>query len=111
MYLPYHTTNWENIPVRIHKGEKGEAIWKTIEYAGLRIRLVEYFAGYLADHWCSKGHIIYCIEGEMESWLEDGSKHILKKGMSYQVSDGASSHKSFSLYGAKLFIIDGDFLK
>lgn len=73
--------------------------------------MVEYSANYLADHWCSKGHIIYCIEGEMISELSDGSKHILSKGMSYEVSDDMSSHRTFSKDGVKLLIIDGGFLK
>ncbi|NSL85612.1 DHCW motif cupin fold protein [Chitinophaga sp. Mgbs1] len=106
----FETTNWDDIPVTTHPGESGTAWWKTLQYGDLRIRIVEYSAGYKADHWCSKGHIIYCLEGEMISELADGSAHVLSKGMSYQVSDGCSSHRSVSEHGVKLFIVDGGFL-
>jgi hypothetical protein len=109
--IPFQITNWENVPATEHPGETGMAIWKTLQFGDLRIRMVEYSANYLADHWCSKGHIIYCIEGEMVSELLDGSKHTLYKGSSYVVSDNMSSHRSFSKDGVKLMIIDGAFLK
>lgn len=108
--IPFQTTDWENLPVTQHNGETGVAYWKTLQYGGLRIRIVEYSENYKADHWCSKGHIIYCIEGEMTTELSDGSKHTLTKGMSYQVSDELSSHQTSSVHGVKLFIVDGSFL-
>ena len=108
--IPFETINWDVLPVTEHKGENGYAFWKTIQLKDIRIRMVEYTAGYKADHWCSKGHIIFCLEGEMTSELQDGTTHLLRNGMSYHVSDDASSHKSYSEYGVKLFIIDGDFL-
>lgn len=109
--IPFQITDWESVPVTEHPGESGVAFWKTLQFGDLRIRMVEYSANYLADHWCSKGHIIYCIEGEMECELSDGKKRILSKGMTYEVSDGMSSHRSFSKDGVKLLIIDGGFLK
>lgn len=110
MYIPFQITDWEKVSGVVHPGESGEAIWKTLQFEGLRIRMVEYSAGYLADHWCTKGHIIYCIEGEMISQLVDGSQQTLKAGMTYQVTDDASSHKSQTDNGVKLLIVDGDFL-
>jgi hypothetical protein len=109
--IPFQVTDWDTIPATEHKGETGVAYWKTIQYGDLRIRMVEYSKNYKADHWCQKGHIIYCIEGEMISELEDGRTFPLKKGMSYQVSDDLSSHRSISKEGVKLLIIDGAFLK
>ncbi len=109
MTIPFNITDWEDIPVTAHKGETGEALWKTKNYGDLRLRMVEYSAGYKADHWCEKGHIIYYIEGEMTTELSDGSTHHLRQGMTYEVSDNLSSHRSFSANGAKLFIIDGLF--
>jgi quercetin dioxygenase-like cupin family protein len=94
-----------------YKGETGTAFWQTKQFNGLRIRLVEYSAGYLADHWCQKGHIVHCLEGEFISELESGEHYILSKGMTYVVSDELSSHRSISKIGAKLLIVDGDFLK
>ncbi len=109
--IPYQTIDWSSIPKTEHKGEKGTAFWQTMQYDGLRIRIVEYSKGYLADHWCKKGHIIHCLEGDFVSELEDGSKSILTEGMSYVVSDDLSSHRSITENGVKLMIIDGDFLK
>ena len=109
--IPFQTLNWNEIPKVEHKGETGISYWQTIQLEGLRIRIVEYNSGYLADHWCQKGHIVHCIEGEFTSELETGEKVILTAGMSYIVSDKLSSHKSFSESFTKLLIIDGDFLK
>ena len=82
-----------------------------MQYEGLRIRIVEYSAGYLADHWCKKGHIVHCLKGEFESELLDGATFRLTPGMTYVVSDDLSSHRSKTVDGVKLMIIDGDFLR
>jgi quercetin dioxygenase-like cupin family protein len=108
--IPFQTTDWAKIQATEHKGETGTALWKTLQFGGLRIRMVEYSKNYKADHWCEKGHIIYCIEGEMDTELSDGSIYKLSAGMSYQVSDNLSSHRTSSSQGVKLFIVDGDFL-
>jgi len=109
--IPFQVTDWSKVPVTEHKGETGMAYWQTWQHGDLRVRLVEYSANYLGDHWCEKGHILFCIEGEMISEQNDGSKFTLTSGMSYQVSDGLSSHRSVSVNGVKLLIIDGGFLK
>jgi quercetin dioxygenase-like cupin family protein len=108
--IPFQTIDWTNIEKTEHKGETGTSYWQTIQLSGLRIRLVEYSKGYLADHWCSKGHIVYCLEGEFVSELQTGELFTLSKGMSYIVSDNASSHRSIAAENVKLLIIDGDFL-
>lgn len=109
--IPFQTIDWNNISKKEHKGETGTSFWQTLQLAGLRIRIVEYSAGYLADHWCQKGHIVHCLEGEFISELENGSPVSLSKGMTYVVSDNLSSHRSVSQNGVKLLIVDGDFLK
>jgi hypothetical protein len=109
-HIPFHTTDWNKLPKTTHPGITGFASWRTLEFGNLRIRMVEYSENYLADHWCEKGHIIYCIEGEMETELSTGEKYLLSKGMTYQVSDDLSSHRSNSVKGVKLLIIDGEFL-
>jgi hypothetical protein len=109
--IPFQTIDWAQVPEIEHKGESGKALWKTVQFYGLRIRLVEYSAGYLADHWCRKGHIVHCLEGEFVSELQNGEKITLKEGMTYVVSDDLSSHRSSAKDGVKLMIIDGDFLK
>jgi hypothetical protein len=107
----FQTIDWTVVPKTEHQGETGVAYWNTVQFDGLRIRIVEYSKGYLADHWCKKGHIVHCLEGDFVSELNDGKKFYLTKGMSYVVSDELSSHRSISENGVKLLIIDGDFLK
>jgi hypothetical protein len=109
--IPFQTIDWTSIEKVEYKGEIGEAFWQTIQYDGLRIRLVEYSNEYLADHWCQKGHIVHCLDGEFISELKTGEKIKLTKGETYVVSDELSSHRSVSENGVKLLIIDGDFLK
>lgn len=111
MNILFQTTDWDAITPTEHKGETGMAFWRTLQLGDLRIRVVEYSKGYKANHWCQKGHIIYCLEGAMTTELADGSLHEMKKGMSYQVTDDLSSHRSFTDVGAKLFIVDGAFLQ
>ena len=74
--------------------------------AGIRVRVVDYSPGYVADHWCSKGHILYCLDGELTTDLTDGRSFTLKPGMSYQVADDADAHRSRTAKGARLFIVD-----
>ncbi|MEO6135769.1 MAG: DHCW motif cupin fold protein [Ginsengibacter sp.] len=109
--IPFNLTDWSKVPITEHEGETGVAFWRTLQFGDLRIRMVEYSKDYKADHWCEKGHIIFCIEGEMTTELSDGQEYKMTKGMSYQVSDELSSHKTYSKEGVKLFIIDGAFLK
>jgi hypothetical protein len=110
MSIPFQTIQWDNIPKEEHIGERGSSFWQTLQYNGLKIRLVTYSAGYLADHWCQKGHIVHCIEGSFDSELSTGEIFTLNTGDSYVVSDELSSHRSSSAKGVKLLIIDGDFL-
>ena len=109
--IPFKVINWNDIDKTIHQGETGTACWQTLLYSGLRVRIVEYSAGYLADHWCSKGHIVHCLEGEFITELKNGNSFTLTAGMSYIVSNMLSEHRSVTTGGVKLLIIDGDFLK
>jgi len=109
--IPFQIINWENIPKTDHAGITGMAQWQTVQFAGLRVRIVEYSKGYLADHWCRKGHIVHCLDGGFVTELESGESFTLTKGMSYIVSDELSSHRSVTENGVKLLIVDGDFLK
>lgn len=109
--IPFQTIDWETVPKTEFKGESGTAFWQTVQFPGLRIRKVEYSKGYIADHWCQKGHIVHCLEGEFISELKNGEIFNLKKGDTYVVSDELSSHRSVSKNGVKLLIIDGEFLK
>lgn len=108
--IPFQTINWNTIEKISHPGESGTAFWQTVQLEDLRVRIVEYTAGYLADHWCKKGHIVHCLEGAFVSELETGEAFSLQEGMSYIVSDNLSSHRSTTEHGVKLLIIDGGFL-
>jgi hypothetical protein len=109
--IPFQTIDWSVIEKTEHKGETGTSYWQTIQFPGLRIRLVEYSKGYLADHWCQKGHIVHCLEGEFVSELQSGELVKLEKGGTYVVSDELSSHRSVTEKGVKLLIVDGGFFK
>jgi quercetin dioxygenase-like cupin family protein len=104
--IPFGTTNWASIPATTHPGDTGTAFWRTQHFGEIRVRMVEYTPGYLADHWCKKGHILLCLEGEMDTELEDGRSFKLTPGISYQVADNAEAHRSSTATGAKLFIVD-----
>ena len=104
--IPFGITNWAEIVPTEHKGETGMALWYTQQFDNVRVRMVEYSAGYLADHWCEKGHILLCLEGELDTELKDGRVFKLKPGMSYQVADGDAPHRSSTRGGAKLFVVD-----
>lgn len=105
--LAFTTTDWSKIEPTVHPGERGEARWRTFEVGDLRVRLVEYSPGYLADHWCDRGHVLFVLEGELTSELKDGRTFKLTPGMSYQVSDnGDAPHRSETKVGAKLFVVD-----
>lgn len=102
----FATIDWNSVPATEHPGETGMAIWRTVQRGDVRIRMVEYSPGYLADHWCSKGHVILAVSGEFVTELRDGRKTTLREGMCYTVSDGGEAHRSQTSKGAKLFIVD-----
>jgi hypothetical protein len=104
--VPFGITDWSQLPRAERPGEHGIAYWRTQHFATIRVRMVEYTPGYLADHWCVKGHILLCLEGELQTELADGRKFTLRPGMSYQVADNAEPHRSHTETGAKLFIVD-----
>lgn len=104
--IPFGLTNWSAIVPSEHKGETGTALWRTQQFGSLRVRMVEYTPGYRADHWCKKGHILLCLEGELHTELADGREFVLTPGVSYQVADDTDAHRSYTATGAKLFIVD-----
>lgn len=105
--LSFTVTDWSQVAATSDPGETGEAFWRTLNIGDVRVRMVEYTAGYLADHWCDRGHVLYVLEGELETELHDGRTFKLQAGMSYQVSHfGDAAHRSSTKTGAKLFIVD-----
>ena len=104
--IPFGTSDWSAIAPTTHAGTTGVAQWRTQHFGDVRVRMVEYSPGYAANHWCQKGHILLCLEGELRTELADGRVFTLTPGMSYQVADGAEAHRSMTTQGAKLFIVD-----
>src|SRR3989337_1884195 len=104
--IPFGTTDWSEIAATEHKGETGVATWRTRQFGDIRVRMVDYSPGYVADHWCRKGHILFCLDGEMTTDLEDGRSFTLTAGQSYQVADDDGAHRSHTARGARLFIVD-----
>lgn len=104
--VPFCTTDWSQVAETVHPGERGAAYWRTLEKGNIRVRMVRYSPGYLADHWCSRGHVLLVLAGELVTELGDGSVHTLGPGMSYQVSSEVAPHRSRTEGGATLFIVD-----
>jgi quercetin dioxygenase-like cupin family protein len=104
--VPFGTTDWNTVPETEHRGESGSAYWKTLEQGNIRVRMVRYSPGYVADHWCHRGHVLLVLSGELVTELQDGSRHVLGPGMSYQVASDAAPHRSRTASGATLFIVD-----
>lgn len=104
--LPFGITDWSTVPAEQKTGLTGWAEWRVRQFGPIRVRMLTYSPGYSADHWCSKGHILFCVSGELTTELEDGRTFVLKSGMSYQVADGAEPHRSSTFTGATLFVVD-----
>ncbi len=104
--IPFATTDWSLVERTEHAGERGSAFWRTQQFGTIRVRMVEYSPGYVADHWCAKGHILLCLDGELQTELRDGRMVVLRPGMSYQVADNTEPHRSITTSGATLFIVD-----
>lgn len=104
--IPFQVTHWSQMVGEAHSGDAGVAIWRVKQHGDVRVRMVEYSPGYVADHWCEKGHILLCVAGELHTRLKDGRVVVLTPGMSYEVADGAEPHRSEAPHGATLFIVD-----
>lgn len=104
--IAFETTDWAGVPRTTHPGETGVATWRTRQFGDVRVRMVEYSPGYRADHWCEKGHVLLCLQGQLETELRDGRVFTLTAGMSYQVGDADGEHRSATTVGASLFIVD-----
>ncbi len=104
--IPFTTITLDDVPSEEHNGITGKAFWKVVTLGNIRVRIVEYTPGYLADHWCEKGHVVYVLDGEFTSELKDGRKSHLTKGMCYIVADHTDPHRSFSTEGVKVLIVD-----
>lgn len=105
-YTPMSITDWSKLTASEHAGARGTAFWRTQEFGETRIRMVEYSPGYMADHWCAKGHVVLCLSGSLDIELRDGKKFNLSTGQRYYVGDGDPPHRSSTADGVRLFIVD-----
>jgi len=104
--VPFQTIDWSKQPATRHEGETGYALWRMLEIGNIRVRMVAYSPGYLADHWCSRGHVLLVLQGALETELADGRRFTMTPGYSYQVAENAEPHRSRTTGGATLFIVD-----
>ncbi|HEX8790904.1 MAG TPA: DHCW motif cupin fold protein [Polyangiaceae bacterium] len=104
--IPFQTIDWAAVAPTTHPGDTGIATWRTREVGNVRVRVVEYSAGYVADHWCERGHVMHVVEGELTTELRDGRSFTLGAGQTYVVADGDGAHRSRTRVGARLFIVD-----
>jgi hypothetical protein len=104
--VPFGVTDWGSVPAVEHPGETGKALWRTVEGGNIRVRMVEYSPSYRADHWCSRGHVVLVVKGELVTELADGRCFTLAAGTSYQVAEDFEPHRSSTVNGATVFIVD-----
>jgi hypothetical protein len=104
--IPFQTIDWAAVAPTTHPGAPGTALWRTLEVGNVRARIVEYSPGYIADHWCERGHVVLVLDGELTTELRDGRSVTLAPGQSYVVADGDGAHRSRTTAGARIFIVD-----
>lgn len=105
--VPFEMIDWSQLTMVEHEGERGTSQWRAFDRGNLRVRMVEYFPGFYSDHWCSRGHVLLVLEGELVIQLRDGREFVMKPGTSFQAEDDkANPHLAFSDKGAKVFIVD-----
>jgi hypothetical protein len=104
--IPFQPIDWRTIAPTTHAGAPGNAEWRTLEVGNIRARVVEYSAGYIADHWCERGHVVYVLDGELVTELRDGRSFTAVRGQGYTVADGDGAHRSRTTSGARIFIVD-----
>ena len=105
--LPTGVTDWSSLSASSQPGAMGAATIRGRHIGDMQLRLVSYSAGYMADHWCHKGHIVVVIAGAAMIEHEDGRRYELSAGMAYHVSDDEQApHRLTSREGASVFILD-----
>jgi len=105
--LPTGMTEWSQIPEFVHPGASGTASIRTQQFGDIQIRHVVYSQNYVSDHWCSKGHIVFLIAGQLVIEHQNGATSTLSTGTSYLMADNdGSPHRGVSKNGATVFIVD-----
>jgi len=104
--LPSGMTDWSTLPSSEYPGESGTAAVRSRQLGEIQLRMVEYSASYVGDHWCHKGHLTLVVSGQMVIEHEDGRMLILPAGTSYHVADDdGPPHRARSEHGAMVFVV------
>ena len=99
--------DWTKEAVSVLPGESGDAAQRTRILGDAQLRIVDYGAGYIADHWCAKGHILYVVSGAVTIEHSDGTRYELAGGMSWHAAeDEGAPHRVVTPGGARVFIVD-----
>ncbi|MGH7490441.1 MAG: DHCW motif cupin fold protein, partial [bacterium] len=101
--MPETAIDWSEVAGAVAPGASGAAHARAHRIGDVQLRLVEYGAGYLADHWCAKGHIIHVVAGALVIEHENGTPEcMLDAGMSWCVADGEGpAHRVRSATGPR----------
>ncbi len=86
--------------------DRGTARLKEFTAYGKRLRLVEFLPGFSDPSWCFKGHVVYVLEGAVESHYEDGVSS--RRAGEASVIPAGVKHRSRNPHArsAKLLIVD-----
>lgn len=98
--------DWSSQPAREIHGTHGRALERTTSLGSIRVRLVEFSPGYEADHWCTRGHIAFVVEGTCTLRIDDGRAVTLSRGQSFTVGDEIDAHMLVTEHGAIVFLVD-----
>lgn len=104
--FPFTFIDWDECPMTEHLGSTGTARVRTVEVGEIRVRMVHYSAGYLADHWCDRGHVVFVVEGSCTLEIQDGRAFFLTAGQSFAVGDGIDLHRVSTTTGCEVFVVD-----
>jgi hypothetical protein len=104
--VPFQAIAWDALAATSHPGEAGTATMREVEVGPLRLRCIDYSAGYRSDHYCELGHVAFVVEGEIEILMHGRAPSRLVAGASFAVGSHMEPHSVVSPRGAKLFVVD-----
>src|ERR1043166_1401505 len=105
--LPIGAIDWRGVEAVGHPGETGSAAARAGDLGGVQLRIVQYGAGYRADRWCAKGHIVHVLAGDLVIEHDDGRRFALTAGMSWHAPDDRGPpHRVLCETGATVLIAD-----
>ena len=99
--IDYESMEWEEPACGVR--------FKAYEQDGKKLRLVEFSNEFVEPDWCTKGHIGYILEGQMEIDF-DGKKEVVGPGDGIFILAGQEhKHKGRVLTDkVKAILVEGD---